>query len=90
MLLFYFLLYFHQGWGCGYRSLQTICSWISQRMKTDASIPSIPRIQEVLVAMGDKEKEFIGSKQWIGSVEVGLVIDKIYDVSMFRLSYNYL
>ena len=59
-------------------------------MKTDASIPSIPRIQEVLVAMGDKEKEFIGSKQWIGSVEVGLVIDKIYDVSMFRLSYNYL
>ena len=90
MLLFYFLLYFHQGWGCGYRSLQTICSWISQRMKTDASIPSIPRIQEVLVAMGDKEREFIGSKQWIGSVEVGLVIDKIYDVSMFRLSYNYL
>ena len=59
-------------------------------MKTDASIPSIPQIQEVLVAMGDKEKEFIGSKQWIGSVEVGLVIDKIYDVSMFRLSYNYL
>ena len=59
-------------------------------MKTDASIPSIPQIQEVLVAMGDKEREFIGSKQWIGSVEVGLVIDKIYDVSMFRLSYNYL
>ena len=59
-------------------------------MKTDASIPSIPQIQEVLVAMGDKEQEFIGSKQWIGSVEVGLVIDKIYDVSMFRLSYNYL
>ena len=59
-------------------------------MKTDASIPSIPRIQEVLVAMGDKEREFIGSKQWIGSVEVGLVIDKIYDVSMFRICYNYL
>ena len=31
--------------------------------------------------MGDKSEEFCGSREWVGSVEVGLVIDKLYDVS---------
>lgn len=30
--------------------------------------------------MGDKETEFISSRDWIGSVEVALVIDKLYEV----------
>lgn len=44
-------------------------------------VPSLPEIQEILVAMGDKEQKFVNSRDWIGSVEVGLVIDKLYDVS---------
>lgn len=58
-----------------------MCSWIAGHEAMLAPIPSIPQIQEVLVAMGDKDAQFTGSKQWVGSVEVGLVIDKLYDVS---------
>ncbi|XP_067950632.1 acylglycerol kinase, mitochondrial-like [Watersipora subatra] len=68
------------GWGCGYRTLQTICSWIHSHAETDVTVPNIPEIQDVLVAMGDKDASFLGSKQWIGSVEVGLVVDKLFDV----------
>ena len=31
--------------------------------------------QETLVNMGDKPEKFINSRQWIGSVEVGYVLD---------------
>ncbi|KAF6039841.1 UFSP1 [Bugula neritina] len=68
-----------RGWGCGYRTLQTVCSWISSKAVSQP-VPSLHQIQEILVAIGDKEKGFIGSKEWIGSVEVGLVIDKLYDI----------
>ena len=33
------------------------------------------------MTMGDKEDAFRGSRDWIGSVEVGLCIDYFYDVS---------
>ncbi|XP_074663145.1 putative Ufm1-specific protease 1 [Tubulanus polymorphus] len=72
------------GWGCGYRTLQSLASWIrKQQIRNNqmnvADVPSIRNIQELLSAMGDKESSFIGSKLWIGSVEVGLVLDKVYD-----------
>lgn len=34
------------------------------------SVPSLRSIQEILVALEDKEPSFIGSRDWIGSVEV--------------------
>ena len=73
-----------RGWGCGYRTLQTIISWLrnnsSSHQQEGLNIPSLRRIQEILVEMGDKPASFAGSKEWIGSVEVGLVIDQLFDV----------
>ncbi|XP_021208437.1 probable Ufm1-specific protease 1 [Bombyx mori] len=68
-----------RGWGCGYRTLQTICSWMKLN-HMDVAVPSIREIQSILVDLEDKPKTFIGSRQWIGSFEVCLVIDKLFDV----------
>ncbi|XP_003700157.1 UFM1 specific peptidase 1 [Megachile rotundata] len=69
-----------KGWGCGYRTLQTICSWVIMNGKLDQSVPSIRRIQEILVALEDKGESFIGSREWIGSFEVCLVLNHLYEV----------
>ena len=73
-----------RGWGCGYRTLQTICSWINMSTETGrqrgSSVPSLRKVQEVLVESQDKELNFIGSKSWIGSFEICLVLDALYDV----------
>jgi len=69
-----------RGWGCGYRTLQTIISWCIHNSTSSASVPSIREIQEVLVKMEDKPKRFVGSREWIGSVEIGLVIDFVCDI----------
>jgi len=63
------------GWGCAYRSLQTLSSWLGLQGYTDTEVPSHTDIQKVLVDIGDKEAKFIGSKQWIGSTEVGFVLE---------------
>ncbi|XP_064095124.1 ufm1-specific protease 1-like isoform X2 [Macrobrachium nipponense] len=96
-------LYYHygcdgfddRGWGCGYRTLMTLCSWVrDQKMRsvTETSdlhpVPSNRCIQETLVKIGDKESYFIGSRQWIGSVEVGYIIDSLYDVSCKIIHVN--
>ena len=62
-----------------------MCSWVKHQKQSKKQsiieVPSIPQIQEALVAMQDKSMSFLSSKQWIGSVEVGLVVDYFYDVS---------
>ncbi|XP_045126809.1 ufm1-specific protease 1-like [Portunus trituberculatus] len=88
-------LYYHygcdgfddRGWGCGYRTLMTLCSWVRGQREgqqggapSPLPVPSNTRIQELLVEMGDKETSFIGSRQWIGSVEVSYILDSLYDV----------
>lgn len=76
-----------KGWGCGYRTLQTICSWIKNQQQisenssiSPASVPSILDIQKALVDIGDKSSSFIGSREWIGSIEVSYAIDYFYKV----------
>ncbi|XP_060555107.1 ufm1-specific protease 1-like [Ruditapes philippinarum] len=74
-----------RGWGCGYRTLQSLSSWVKHQQekmnsKPSHNVPSIPEIQEALVAIGDKPYTFKGSKDWIGSFEVCLCIDYFYDV----------
>ncbi|XP_077294516.1 UFM1 specific peptidase 1 [Arctopsyche grandis] len=71
-----------QGWGCGYRTLQSICSWIKQNVKTcyNLEIPSLQEIQKILVRLEDKPKSFVDSREWIGSIEVGIIIDEIFDI----------
>ncbi|XP_026990796.1 ufm1-specific protease 2 [Tachysurus fulvidraco] len=69
------------GWGCAYRSLQTICSWFQQQGYTERSIPTHKQIQQALVDMGDKEPSFVGSRQWIGSIEVQAVLNQLLGVN---------
>ncbi|KAL1023467.1 hypothetical protein UPYG_G00041190 [Umbra pygmaea] len=69
------------GWGCAYRSLQTICSWFQQQGYVERSVPSHREIQQALVDVGDKQASFVGSRQWIGSIEVSAVLDQLLGVS---------
>nr|XP_034375882.1 ufm1-specific protease 2 isoform X2 [Arvicanthis niloticus] len=69
------------GWGCAYRSLQTICSWFRHQGYTERSIPTHKEIQQALVDAGDKPAAFVGSRQWIGSIEVQLVLNQLIGVT---------
>jgi len=53
--------------------LQTICSWIINNENLEKIVPSINKIQEILVEVEDKDGTFIGSREWIGSFEVSLI-----------------
>ncbi|CAB3986148.1 Hypothetical predicted protein [Paramuricea clavata] len=55
---------------------------------TDKTIPDHRSIQEALVALGDKQTSFIGSKKWIGSFEVNLCLDYFLDVSSKIMAVN--
>ena len=68
------------GWGCAYRSLQTICSWFRMQGYTDHNIPSHEEIQKYLVKVGDKPNNFINSRQWIGSTEVSMCLNGFMNV----------
>ncbi|CAJ1052337.1 Ufm1-specific protease 2 [Xyrichtys novacula] len=69
------------GWGCAYRSLQTICSWFQQQGLTEQSVPTHKEIQKALVEVGDKQASFVGSRQWIGSIEVQAVLNQLLGVT---------
>jgi len=70
-----------RGWGCGYRTLQTLSSWIINEKNLNAKVPSIPEIQErILQSDNTKTKQFVGSKEWIGCYEMFLVLDGLFDV----------
>jgi hypothetical protein len=69
------------GWGCAYRSLQTIWSWYIYQGYTTLPVPSHRQIQQTLVDCGDKsDQSFIGSTQWIGSIEVSNVLNHCLEV----------
>lgn len=74
-----------KGWGCAYRSLQTLASWLVLNQFTDDDKNAAPlthlEIQKTLVRMGDKPASFLKSREWIGSVEVGYVLDEKYGIS---------
>jgi hypothetical protein len=79
------------GWGCGYRTTQMICAWINEQILNESkhynidniivnNVPSVLDIQRILVESGDKNKEFYGSKEWMGVFDTSIVIDSIYNV----------
>lgn len=68
------------GWGCAYRSMQTIFSWFRYQGYTDVEVPTHKEIQQCLVKIGDKQSTFIGSKQWIGSTEVMFCLETLLGV----------
>ena len=59
-----------QGWGCAYRSLQTLWSWFVLQGYTHRPPPTHRQIQEALVEVGEERPSFVGSTHWIGSFEV--------------------
>lgn len=73
-------LYYHygcdglddRGWGCGYRTLQTLCSWPEGQ---SSSVPGLAAIQAALEDMGDKPPGFRDSRDWIGCVEASLCLE---------------
>ncbi|EDV40183.1 uncharacterized protein Dana_GF24081 [Drosophila ananassae] len=69
-----------KGWGCAYRSLQTICSWFLLQGYTSASIPTHLEIQEYLHKINDKPASFVGSSQWIGSTEISMCLQGFLNV----------
>ncbi|XP_030559992.1 probable Ufm1-specific protease 1 [Drosophila novamexicana] len=69
------------GWGCGYRTLQTAISWImNRRNEAKRNVPSIREIQRMLVSIGDKPASFVGSRDWIGTMEEFYVIDAMFEI----------
>ncbi|KYQ92776.1 hypothetical protein DLAC_05355 [Tieghemostelium lacteum] len=68
------------GWGCAYRSMQTICSWLNYQQISNRSVPTHKEIQQTLVDMEDKEKSFLNSKQWIGAFEITLCLQQLYEL----------
>jgi hypothetical protein len=67
-----------EGWGCAYRSLQTLCSWYVIQGHVDAEIPNHEEIQRILRALDEfRSPSFVGSKEWIGSVEAALVLEHL-------------
>ncbi|KAI5066454.1 hypothetical protein GOP47_0019078 [Adiantum capillus-veneris] len=69
------------GWGCAYRSLQTIVSWFKLQHYTATDVPTHEKIQETLVRIGDKEPSFKGSQNWIGAIELSFVLDELLGAS---------
>jgi hypothetical protein len=106
------------GWGCAYRSLQTLISWFIIQgyapgtIGKDAvcflllfsslflfsvclflflflhihsffffTVPSHKEIQQALYEMGDKQRQFVGSREWIGAFEVSLCLEKFLKVT---------
>lgn len=69
-----------KGWGCAYRSLQSICSWFLLQGYTETAVPTHLEIQQYLVKIGDKPQNFKGSSQWIGSTEVGMCLQGFLNV----------
>ncbi|XP_034824988.1 ufm1-specific protease 2 [Maniola hyperantus] len=68
------------GWGCAYRSMQTIFSWFRFQGYSTIDVPTHRDIQQCLVNIGDKPSSFLGSKQWIGSTEVMFCLETMLGV----------
>ena len=77
-----------KGWGCAYRSLQTIVSWFLWQAWTSIDIPTHKDIQMSLVRMRATERTFIDSKSWIGSFEINLVLQDLLKIECRIISLN--
>lgn len=77
------------GYGCGYRTIQTICSMLKKKIRSDISIPSINDIQKILVKIGDKDDTFINSRGWIGTLEGSYIFDELFNMSSFIIHISH-
>jgi hypothetical protein len=59
---------------------QTISSWFALNCYSVRAVPSHREIQQALVDIGDQKPSIVGSSQWIGSQEVGFVLNHLFGV----------
>lgn len=89
---FHFISLTKKGWGCAYRTLQSMCSWIAKNRHTmdvdpdnrltASEIPSIEEIQQTLVNINDKPESFLKSTDWLGALEVrNCIINRFHFIS---------
>lgn len=55
------------GWGCAYRSIQTIFSWLWEQTYIQNKVPTLPEIQSALDSI-DTTRIIKGTKQWLGTM----------------------
>ncbi|CAG9541080.1 unnamed protein product [Cercopithifilaria johnstoni] len=76
------------GWGCAYRSFQTLWSWFVLQGYIDRPTPTHCEIQQSLYDYGDKDATFVGSQQWIGSIELGYCLENMAGIESRVLTTN--
>lgn len=72
------------GWGCAYRSLQTLMSWCASEGVTSfpgGVLPTHRAIQQALVDVGDKPGSFVGGREWIGANECCYALERLTGVA---------
>jgi hypothetical protein len=74
-----------QGWGCSYRSFQTLCSWFVRQQHALGPVPAHRAAQQTLVDLRDKPPAFVGSRDWIGSFEVSLLLEHYCQARRLRM-----
>lgn len=68
-----------------------MCSWILNAKRDESAVPSLTGIQSTLVDISDKPANFLGSREWIGALEVGYkLIVSIYVFKKFSLNLGFL
>lgn len=75
-----------KGWGCAYRTFQTIVSWLRLQGYTDKPVPDHRSIQETLVELEERPSSFVGSRDWIGANELGAMCDNVHDI-MYKILF---
>lgn len=76
------------GWGCAYRSLQTLVSWFRLQNFTSKPSPRHAQMQQMLVDLEDKPASFVGSSNWIGAIELSYILDKYLAVTSKIITVN--
>ena len=65
------------GWGCGYRTVQSILSWIQPAELP----PSIPELQQILDG-ATSDGTTSGNNSWIGVPDAVVLLDVLHDASV--------
>jgi hypothetical protein len=66
------------GWGCAYRSIQTILSWFVENFNVTSHVLDIAEIQTLLPRIDfAHDKLQVGSKSWIGCLEASGILGEL-------------
>ncbi len=79
------------GWGCAYRSLQTICSWMILQGYTNKPVPTHKEVQQILVNLQVYKLLYRGSvKINIGTLlrtNQRILLDRLIGLAPLKYSF---